>query len=62
MFRRTCADDASASASSRAASASAASRYWGMTNGVRGAFAFVSGFVASQAAKAGLNSARKRRS
>ena len=38
-----------------------ATRYCGIANGVRGAFGFVRGRVASQAANAGLNSGRKRR-
>ena len=34
--------------------------YWGITNGVSGAFGFFSGRVASHASTAGLNSGRKR--
>ena len=36
----------------------AASLYCGMTNGVSGAFGFFSGFVATHALNAGLNSSR----
>ena len=40
--------------------AAAASRYCGIANGVSGAFAVLSGFVAIHASTAGLNSLRKR--
>ena len=63
--RSTCpwatADSTPPFASRRSAVASAADRYSGISNGVRGAFGFVSGFVAIHAETAGRNSGRKRR-
>ena len=60
MFRCTWALSSSALVSSRPASALAASRYCGNANGVGGAPAVWSGFVAIHALNAGLNSSRKR--
>ena len=45
---------------SAAALTASATRYCGIANGVRGAFGFVRGLVASHAAKAGRNSFRNR--
>ena len=58
--RRTLAGECSAVRSSRSASALAANRYSGIAKGVGGAPLVSSGFVASHALNAGLNSGRKR--